>query len=143
MALLTLAQSAFGGAGYRQIGMDHFAVPDDELARALDTRTLQYTGRTWTYRTVEAANLVGDAFMTGRNRMLLLERDNLGGAQAVTKRVVEVDLGDQRVDGSHLEPAEVQQVVDQVLEPVAAALDRGQEAGLVVSRPGDVGAGEA
>ncbi len=40
MALLTLAQDAFGEAGYRQIGMDHFAVPDDELARALDTRTL-------------------------------------------------------------------------------------------------------
>jgi len=40
MALLTLAQDAFTGAGYRQIGMDHFAVPEDELARALDTQTL-------------------------------------------------------------------------------------------------------
>ncbi|GAA1932914.1 hypothetical protein GCM10009797_28060 [Nocardioides hwasunensis] len=58
----------------------------------LDTRTMRYTGKTWTYRTVEAANLVGDAFMTGRDRMLILERDNFGGAQAVTKRVVEVDL---------------------------------------------------
>lgn len=40
MALLMLAQDAFGGAGYQQIGMDHFAVPEDELARAIETRTL-------------------------------------------------------------------------------------------------------
>lgn len=40
MALLALAQDAFTGAGYRQIGMDHFAVPEDELARALATQTL-------------------------------------------------------------------------------------------------------
>jgi len=40
IALLALAQEAFGAAGYRQIGMDHFALPDDELARALDSRTL-------------------------------------------------------------------------------------------------------
>jgi oxygen-independent coproporphyrinogen-3 oxidase len=40
MDLLTASQRAFTGAGYAQIGMDHFAVPDDELARALDARTL-------------------------------------------------------------------------------------------------------
>lgn len=40
IALLTLAQQAFAGAGYRQIGMDHFALPEDELSRALGQRTL-------------------------------------------------------------------------------------------------------
>jgi oxygen-independent coproporphyrinogen-3 oxidase len=40
LALLGRAQHAFGEAGYRQIGMDHFALPDDELGRALETRTL-------------------------------------------------------------------------------------------------------
>ena len=40
MDLLTASQRAFTGAGYTQIGMDHFALPDDELARALDARTL-------------------------------------------------------------------------------------------------------
>ncbi len=40
IALLTLAQEAFAGAGYRQIGMDHFALPEDELSRALEARTL-------------------------------------------------------------------------------------------------------
>ena len=40
LALLALAIEAFGAAGYRQIGMDHFALPDDELARAIDGRSL-------------------------------------------------------------------------------------------------------
>ena len=39
-ALLSLAISRLTEAGYRQIGMDHFALPDDELARAHDDRTL-------------------------------------------------------------------------------------------------------
>lgn len=38
--LLALTQAAFTGAGYRQIGMDHFALPEDELAKALDQREL-------------------------------------------------------------------------------------------------------
>jgi oxygen-independent coproporphyrinogen-3 oxidase len=40
LALLALARTAFTGAGYSQIGMDHFALPEDELARALDDRSL-------------------------------------------------------------------------------------------------------
>jgi len=40
LALVALAIEAFGAAGYRQIGMDHFALPDDELARAIGDRSL-------------------------------------------------------------------------------------------------------
>jgi oxygen-independent coproporphyrinogen-3 oxidase len=40
IALLGLARKAFLAAGYRQIGMDHFAVPEDELAQALERRVL-------------------------------------------------------------------------------------------------------
>ena len=40
IALLNLARKAFLAAGYRQIGMDHFAVPEDELAQALERRVL-------------------------------------------------------------------------------------------------------
>ena len=40
LALLGLTQRAFADAGYQQIGMDHFALPGDELARAVDTRSL-------------------------------------------------------------------------------------------------------
>jgi oxygen-independent coproporphyrinogen-3 oxidase len=38
--LLACAIDAFTGAGYRQIGMDHFALPEDELARAVEARVL-------------------------------------------------------------------------------------------------------
>ena len=38
--LLALAIEVLTGAGYRAIGMDHFALPDDELALAADKGTL-------------------------------------------------------------------------------------------------------
>lgn len=40
LELLARAIDAFVGAGYCQIGMDHFALPDDELARAIGNRSL-------------------------------------------------------------------------------------------------------
>jgi oxygen-independent coproporphyrinogen-3 oxidase len=52
MALFGQAVDSFLGAGYRQIGMDHFAVPEDELARAAEQRTLH---RNFMGYTVKAA----------------------------------------------------------------------------------------
>jgi len=40
LGLLAETIDAFVGAGYQHIGMDHFALPDDELARAIDRRSL-------------------------------------------------------------------------------------------------------
>lgn len=40
LQLLGVTIDAFTGAGYRQIGMDHFALPEDELSRAVESRTL-------------------------------------------------------------------------------------------------------
>ncbi|MBN1418005.1 MAG: oxygen-independent coproporphyrinogen III oxidase, partial [Planctomycetes bacterium] len=40
LALFALARSMLAGAGYEAIGMDHFALPDDELARAVRARRL-------------------------------------------------------------------------------------------------------
>ncbi len=40
LELLALSIDAFTTAGYRAIGMDHFALPEDELARAVEARTL-------------------------------------------------------------------------------------------------------
>ena len=40
LELLALSIDAFTSAGYRAIGMDHFALPEDELSRAIETRTL-------------------------------------------------------------------------------------------------------
>lgn len=41
LKLLSTAIEIFRSAGYRYIGMDHFALPDDELVRAQDAGTLQ------------------------------------------------------------------------------------------------------
>jgi oxygen-independent coproporphyrinogen III oxidase len=41
LALLQLAVERLGSAGYRYIGMDHFALPDDDLARAQAAGGLQ------------------------------------------------------------------------------------------------------
>lgn len=41
LRLLQLASDTFVAAGYRRIGMDHFACPDDDLAEALEAGTLQ------------------------------------------------------------------------------------------------------
>jgi oxygen-independent coproporphyrinogen-3 oxidase len=52
LGLFLQAYKAFVTAGYRPIGMDHFALPDDELARAQDSRAL---GRNFQGYTVTAA----------------------------------------------------------------------------------------
>ena len=55
LELFRLAWEALTGAGYQQIGMDHFAVPEDELARAQSRRAL---GRNFQGYTVQAATEV-------------------------------------------------------------------------------------
>lgn len=56
-AIYASAIEAFTGAGYRHIGMDHFALPKDDLAKALDagTMTRSFMG----YTTRPAEDLVG------------------------------------------------------------------------------------
>jgi len=55
--LFALARNTLLDAGYRAIGMDHFALPDDDLAVALDERRLfrNFMG----YTTVAAQEMVG------------------------------------------------------------------------------------
>ena len=53
--------------------------------------TEQYSGRTWQYETDADANVIGDAFTTGRDRMVLIERDDFQGPASVTKRLYEID----------------------------------------------------
>lgn len=57
-----------------------------------DVKRGQYTGRTWSYQTDQEPNVIGDAFLTKNNRLLIVERDDFEGDQAVTKRIYEVDL---------------------------------------------------
>jgi oxygen-independent coproporphyrinogen III oxidase len=55
--LFAAAMDAFREAGYRQIGMDHFALPEDELAQASDRGTLHrnFMG----YTTKVASDMLG------------------------------------------------------------------------------------
>ena len=57
-----------------------------------DVRRRAYTDRSWTYRTDLPGNLVGDAFALDPHRLLILERDDSWGPEAVTKKVYAVDL---------------------------------------------------
>ncbi|HOH28744.1 MAG TPA: oxygen-independent coproporphyrinogen III oxidase [Candidatus Hydrogenedentes bacterium] len=49
-ALFAAARNHLVEAGYRPIGMDHFALPGDELARSLDNRTLHRNFMGYTVR---------------------------------------------------------------------------------------------
>jgi oxygen-independent coproporphyrinogen-3 oxidase len=57
LALFGLAIDAFLGAGYRQIGMDHFAVPEDELSLAVEQRRLHRNFMGYTVKA--AADMIG------------------------------------------------------------------------------------
>ncbi|HKT31631.1 MAG TPA: oxygen-independent coproporphyrinogen III oxidase [Gammaproteobacteria bacterium] len=57
LQLLTLAVRELTAAGYLYIGMDHFALPDDDLVRARDAGTLQRNFQG--YSTLAGLDLVG------------------------------------------------------------------------------------
>jgi len=70
LALLQLAIERLGEAGYRHIGMDHFALPDDDLAVAQDAGTLHRNFMGYTTHAdcdliglgVSAISHIGDSF---------------------------------------------------------------------------------
>jgi oxygen-independent coproporphyrinogen III oxidase len=70
LALLQLAIEKLGAAGYRHIGMDHFALPDDDLAVAQESGTLQRNFMGYTTHAdcdliglgVSAISHIGDSF---------------------------------------------------------------------------------
>ncbi|MEM7544968.1 MAG: oxygen-independent coproporphyrinogen III oxidase [Pseudomonadota bacterium] len=53
LALFEAARDIFVGAGYRQIGIDHFALPSDGLARAAEAGTLHRNFQGYTDDTAE------------------------------------------------------------------------------------------
>jgi oxygen-independent coproporphyrinogen III oxidase len=70
LALLQLAIETLGAAGYRHIGMDHFALADDDLTRAQSCGTLQRNFMGYTTHAecdliglgVSAISHIGDSF---------------------------------------------------------------------------------
>ncbi len=97
---------AMGGSrnGRRLYPVVEGAFTDDSDQRRrwiyeFDTRRNAYTGRRWAYQTDQPADVIGDAFMTSRHRMLLIERDDFEGPKAVIKRVYQVDLRKRDAEG--------------------------------------------
>jgi len=70
LALLALAVEKLGDAGYRYVGMDHFALPEDELCQALDAGSLHRNFMGYTTHAdcellglgVSAISQIGDSF---------------------------------------------------------------------------------
>ena len=70
LALLALAVEKLGAAGYRYVGMDHFALPEDELCQALDSGSLHRNFMGYTTHAdcellglgVSAISQIGDSF---------------------------------------------------------------------------------
>lgn len=57
-----------------------------------DIRSGTYTDRTWQYRMEAPEHAIGDVTAVDANRLLVIERDNLQGAEAAFKRIYLVDL---------------------------------------------------
>jgi glycerophosphoryl diester phosphodiesterase len=57
-----------------------------------DIRSGSYTDRTWQFRMEDPAHAIGDVTAVDKNRLLVIERDNLQGTAAAFKRVYLVDL---------------------------------------------------
>jgi oxygen-independent coproporphyrinogen III oxidase len=57
MELFCIAREAFLGAGYSAVGMDHFALPQDELSLAIEKRTLHRNFMGYTVKT--APDMIG------------------------------------------------------------------------------------
>ncbi len=88
-----------------------------------------YTGRTWQYRMEAAGNSIGDLTQLDRNRFVVIERDNLQGADAAFKRLYVVDFRDVGEDGFLVK----RQVADLLhIDPDGVPLG---------AKPGDVGLG--
>ncbi|PUB32326.1 glycerophosphoryl diester phosphodiesterase [Promicromonospora sp. AC04] len=95
---------ALAGSGRYLYPVVEGKLADDADARRrwiyqFDTRRGEYTGKRWAYQTDQEADVIGDAFSTGRDSMLLIERDDFEGDQSVTKRVYEIDLDRTDRDG--------------------------------------------
>ncbi|WP_404362668.1 oxygen-independent coproporphyrinogen III oxidase [Corallococcus coralloides] len=93
LELFRAACEAFVTAGYRPIGMDHFAVPEDELARAQAERRL---GRNFQGYTVKAASDVVALGSTGISDVGGAYAQNVRPLSSYYARVAEGRLATER-----------------------------------------------
>lgn len=95
LALLEVAQDRLAAAGYRAIGMDHFALAGDELARAQAARTLWRDFQGYTTQRARATVAVGasaisdfgDAYAQNEHRLGQYEGAIAEGRHATVKGI--------------------------------------------------------
>lgn len=75
--LFRMAISAFTAAGYRSIGLDHFALPNDDLTKALDSGSMTRSFQGYTTRPAEDLLSLGHSSIS-----------DLGGAYAQNARTL-------------------------------------------------------
>jgi oxygen-independent coproporphyrinogen-3 oxidase len=103
LELLGIAHDVLGAIGYRAIGIDHFAAPDDELARALDDGTLARDFQGYTTRKaadtvalgVSAISFIGGAYAQNVKSLALYHRA-LAADRLPTERGHALDEDDRR-----------------------------------------------
>ncbi len=95
-----------------------------------DIRRNRYTGRTWTFLVDAADLLVGDAALLDARRLVLIERDNGEGAEALVKRLVVTDL--DRADATGVLPRRTVADLLHIADPRGVSLP---------ARPGEYGVG--
>ena len=107
--------------------------PRRRVVNEFDLRTGEYTGRTWSYRVDEGfpAALIGDATAVDRHRLVVIERDDLQGAEAAQKKIYLVDLRRTGADGA----LEKRLVLDLLSIPDPAGIS-------LPARPGEFGVGD-
>jgi oxygen-independent coproporphyrinogen-3 oxidase len=103
IALMRMAILAFERAGYVHLGLDHFALPEDELARGLAAGTLHRNFQGYTVRRADdlvglGQSAIGDlmgAYAQNEKENALYESRVLGGSLA-TVRGVRLTEDDER-----------------------------------------------
>jgi hypothetical protein len=107
--------------------------PRRRIVNEFDLRRGRYSGRTWSYR-VDAAfpnAVIGDFTALDRNRLILIERDDAQGVDALQKKIYLVDLRRVDADG-YLEKRLVLDLL-RIRDPELISLP---------ARPGEFGVGD-
>ena len=96
LELIVSTIDAFERAGYRSIGMDHFALPEDDLGRALDNGTLWRNFMGYTVRQapdligcgMSAISDIGGGLFQNQAKLIRYQRAMDAGAWATERGVV-------------------------------------------------------
>lgn len=112
LSLFEMTREAFTGAGYLPIGMDHFAVPEDELARAQAERRL---GRNFQGYTVVAAADVVAFGATGISDIAGAYAQNVRALPRYYERVARGEFATQRGIALSEDDSARRRVIQQVM----------------------------